>query len=182
MDSSLVLGQSVQGSQNTVSGDSPAGIHCANPDCRTRAGERSRGHQSCRALLCGHCCQQASKQAAEKGEHRPVCKVHSRRLHTGHRPLPKEAQPPPHQPQHHQQHESVSSVSTSVPNGWSPPKEPPDLHELLEKRALLERSLKRSLTLVIWYRVSATYSTLGTLHSFACIRNEHPVLKRFHLH
>lgn len=151
MEQSLVMGQGVQGTPNSVSGDSPAGIHCANPDCRTRAGERSRGHQSCRSLLCGHCCQQAAKQAAEKGEHRAVCKVHSRRVHTGHRPLPKD---PPQHPTH-QQHDSLSSASTSMPNGngWALSEEPPELHELLEKRAQLERSLKRSLTLVFWYRV-----------------------------
>ena len=51
-----------------ASADAPAGIHCANPNCRTRAGERSRGHQSCRAQLCGSCCQNEAKAAAEKGE------------------------------------------------------------------------------------------------------------------
>lgn len=32
--------------------------------------------------------------------------------------------------------------------------EPEELHELLDKRARLEQSLKRSLTMVVWYRVS----------------------------
>ncbi|KAI5120725.1 hypothetical protein M0805_006431 [Coniferiporia weirii] len=114
--------------------DSPAGIHCANPDCRTRAGERSRGHQSCRALLCGHCCQNLAKAAADAGEQRPVCKVHARRVHTGHRPLPKE--------------QSVPPESSSMPVAG----DGQELHDLLEKRARLEESLKRSLTLVIWYR------------------------------
>lgn len=140
--------------------DSPAGIHCANPDCRTRAGERSRGHQSCRALLCGHCCQNAARTAAEAGEQRPVCKVHARRVHTGHKPVPKEQQA------------EGSTSSIAVTNnvngvGWagSGVGEPEELHDLLEKRARLEQSLKRSLTMVVWYRVSCSreISSLTTL-------------------
>ena len=138
-------------------GDSPAGIHCANPECRTRAGERSRGHQSCRSLLCGHCCQNAARAAAEAGEHRPVCKVHARRVHTGHKPVPKEfhseGSVTPSQPANNQKPNitmtmgNVGSLSSSIG-------EPEELHDLLEKRARLEHSLKRSLTMVIWFRVS----------------------------
>ncbi|KAH8115668.1 hypothetical protein DFH11DRAFT_1586328 [Phellopilus nigrolimitatus] len=115
--------------------DSPAGIHCANPDCRTRAGERSRGHQSCRALLCGHCCQHAAKVAAEAGEQRPVCKVHARRVHTGHRPSPKD-----------------QLLQPAETNNWTGGGDTQELQELFEKRAKLEQSLKRSLTMVVWYR------------------------------
>ncbi|KAL5508652.1 hypothetical protein ACEPAH_6271 [Sanghuangporus vaninii] len=128
--------------------DPPAGIYCANPDCRTRAGERSRGHQSCRALLCGHCCQNAALAAAEAGEQRPICKVHARRVHTGHKPAPKT--------EHRPEESSIpnttgTGISTSSPAG---PRlgESEELHDLLEKRARLEQSLKRSLTMVIWYR------------------------------
>ena len=143
--------------QSSNSSDSPAGIHCANPECRTRAGERSRGHQSCRSLLCGHCCQNAARAAAEAGEQRPVCKVHARRVHTGHKPVPKE------------QHAEVSvspapvanaNAQTSASNAvnavaWSAQRsgDSEELSSLLEKRARLEQSLKRSLTMVVWYRV-----------------------------
>lgn len=162
-----------------AAGEAPAGIHCANPDCRTRAGERSRGHQSCRALLCGHCCQSAAKAAAGAGEKRPVCKVHARRQHTGHRPLPKEhipQQPQPH-PQPHPQPQSQSQPQPQPQAKPLPQMHPqhhslhiespvmfepaPDFQDLLEKRARLEQSLKRSLTLVIWYRVCFTSISLS---------------------
>ena len=151
--------------QTHAGAEPPAGIYCANPDCRTRAGERSRGHQSCRALLCGHCCQNAARAAAEAGEQRPICKVHARRVHTGHKPALKPEQ----------RSADASSASMSNTGGVSAPSssppsaigsrsvgEPEELHDLLDKRARLEQSLKRSLTMVIWYRVSIFYRNKNT--------------------
>lgn len=136
-----------------VAADSPAGIHCANPDCRTRAGERSRGHQSCRALLCGHCCQNAAREAAEAGEQRPVCKVHARRVHTGHKPVPRDQHAEGNMAAPQSQFVVKYKVD-AVESPGSGTAEPEELHDLLEKRARLEQSLKRSLTMVIWFRVS----------------------------
>ena len=134
----------------------PAGIHCANPDCRTRTGERTRGHQSCHSFLCGHCCQVAARSAS--GHRRPICKVHSRRIHTGHRPLAAKdqypsglGQDPPLLEALEQARamgktkaniEGVGVVSTT---SWTT--------DVYEKRSKLEQRLMRSLTLVIWYKV-----------------------------
>lgn len=126
----------ILGMLQTGQPDLPAGIHCANLDCKTRSGERSRGHQSCRSLLCGHCCQLAAKAAAEVGETRPVCKVHSRRVHTGHKPVPRE-----------------SSEGHSVTQGESADLD--SYQEQLDRRNRMEQALKRSVTLVVWYRVCA---------------------------
>ncbi|KLO13841.1 hypothetical protein SCHPADRAFT_997049 [Schizopora paradoxa] len=160
-----------------VAGDAanaPVGIHCANPDCRTRAGERSRGHQSCRALLCGHCCQNAARQAAEAGEPRPICKVHSRRVHTGHKPILKDQQHqpasqtlslhPPVPPNRELSSDGGGGAGPSSTPTWTIPTtnsnmngnlgvaEDDTLNELLERRSQLEQSLKRSVTVVVWYR------------------------------
>ena len=167
MDPSLTVlpAQSTQAGSSTPVSDAnaPIGIHCANPDCRTRAGERSRGHQNCRSLLCGHCCQNAARQAAEAGESRPICKVHSRRVHTGHKPLH-----PQNQPQQAAK-EPITDATTSWLNASSsanpssvsipataPALDPEDLQDQIEKRAILEQSLKRSITIVVWYSVSVS--------------------------
>ncbi|KAL5530823.1 hypothetical protein ACEPAF_7081 [Sanghuangporus sanghuang] len=89
-----------------------------------------------------------ARAAAEAGEQRPICKVHARRVHTGHKPAPKT--------EHRAEESSIpnttgTGISASSPAG---PRlgEFEELHDLLEKRARLEQSLKRSLTMVIWYR------------------------------
>jgi hypothetical protein len=149
-----------QGPPQTQAGasESPAGIHCSNADCRTRTGERSRGHQSCRWLLCGHCCQNAAKAAVEAGDQRQICKVHSRRVHTGHRPLPKDPHSQP--PVQFHAHVDQSGMNGKVTNGWLNANEADLGHELLERRSELEQSLRRSIMLVVWYQVSMVNSDM----------------------
>ncbi|TDL18440.1 hypothetical protein BD410DRAFT_900882 [Rickenella mellea] len=108
-----------------------AGIYCANLECKMRSGERSRGHQSCRALLCGNCCQNAARLVAETGENRPVCKVHSKRVHTGHRPS-----------------RSGSEVHAQTGDNL----ELEDINGQVDQIAQMEAALKKSIMLVIWYR------------------------------
>ena len=142
------------GTGSTPGSPLAVGIHCANPTCKTRTGERSRGHQSCRWQLCGHCCQTLARESAEKGERREICKVHSRRVHTGHRVVPRDGFGPGFNVGGTQ---GVFGLAMNIPPEVALAEAGAvmggNVEEQLEKRSRLEQSWRRSVVVVVWYKV-----------------------------